>query len=170
MNRIVLILIAILAIVGVSAAFVVTETEYAIKFQLGRIVKADYEPGLHFKVPFINNVRKFDRRILTLDTAAEKMITDGELMNPEQAAEIGLVDELADSPEDVVAGALEWCEAHLSLPRAAMLATRSMARGHLHEIFEHYDEARGDRFIDIWFSGSTQDRLRGLVANLKKKR
>ena len=75
MNRIVLILIALLAIVGVSSAFIVSETEYAIKFQLGRIIKADFEPGLHFKVPFINNVRKFDRRILTLDTASEKMIT-----------------------------------------------------------------------------------------------
>ena len=75
MNRIVVILVAVLAIVGVSSAFIVSETEYAIKFQLGRIVKADYEPGLHFKVPFINNVRKYDRRLLTLDTSAEKMLT-----------------------------------------------------------------------------------------------
>jgi membrane protease subunit HflC len=75
MNRIILILVAVLAIVGVSSAFIVSETEYAIKFQLGRILKADFEPGLHFKVPFINNVRKFDRRLLTLDTNAEKMLT-----------------------------------------------------------------------------------------------
>ena len=74
-RNIVLILAVILAITGISAAFIVSETEYAIKFQLGRIIKADYEPGLHFKVPFINNVRKFDRRLLTLDTDAEKMIT-----------------------------------------------------------------------------------------------
>ena len=74
-RTIVLILVVALAVVGVSAAFVVTETEYAIKFQLGRIVKADYEPGLHFKVPFINNVRKYDSRLLTLDTPPEKMIT-----------------------------------------------------------------------------------------------
>jgi len=74
-RNIVLILAVILAITGISAAFIVSETEYAIKFQLGRIIKADYEPGLHFKVPFINNVRKFDRRLLTLDTEAEKMIT-----------------------------------------------------------------------------------------------
>jgi len=74
-RNIVLILAAILVILGISATFIVTETEYAIKFQLGRIVKADYEPGLHFKMPFINNVRKFDRRLLTLDTSPEKMIT-----------------------------------------------------------------------------------------------
>ena len=60
---------------GLSSLFVVTETEYAIKFQLGRIVRADYSPGLHFKMPFINNVRKFDRRVLTLDTPSESMLT-----------------------------------------------------------------------------------------------
>jgi membrane protease subunit HflC len=42
---------------------------------LGKIVRSDYEPGLHFKLPFVNNVRKFERRILTLDTAPEQMIT-----------------------------------------------------------------------------------------------
>ena len=60
---------------GLSSVFTVTETEYAIKFRLGKIVRSDYEPGLHTKVPFINNVRKFERRILTLDTAPEQMIT-----------------------------------------------------------------------------------------------
>jgi membrane protease subunit HflC len=62
-------------VVGASSAFIVTETEYAIKFQLGRIVKSDFEPGIHFKLPFVNNVRKYDRRLLTLDTPPEKMLT-----------------------------------------------------------------------------------------------
>jgi membrane protease subunit HflC len=76
MNKtIFLILVVITAILGLSSMFVVSETEYAIKFQLGRIVKADYQPGLHFKLPFVNNVRKFDRRILTLDTPSELMLT-----------------------------------------------------------------------------------------------
>lgn len=75
MRSIILILVVIMAVVGASSAFIVTETEYAIKFQLGRILRADYEPGIHFKVPFVNNVRKFDRRLLTLDTEAEKMLT-----------------------------------------------------------------------------------------------
>lgn len=76
MNRTaLLILVVFLGVLGVSSIFVVTETEYAVKFQLGRIVKADYEPGLHFKLPFINNVRKFDRRILTVDTPSELMLT-----------------------------------------------------------------------------------------------
>lgn len=76
MNRtVLLILIAAAAVLGLSSVFIVTETEYAIKFRLGKIVRSDYEPGLHGKVPFINNVRKFERRILTLDTPPEQMIT-----------------------------------------------------------------------------------------------
>jgi membrane protease subunit HflC len=75
-NRpILLILVAVLAALGVSSVFIVSETEYAIKFQLGRIVRADYGPGIHFKLPFVNNVRKFERRLLTLDTNPEQMLT-----------------------------------------------------------------------------------------------
>jgi membrane protease subunit HflC len=72
---IILILIVALAVLGVSSLFIVSETEYAIKFQLGRIVKTDFEPGIHVKLPFVNNVRKFDNRLLTLDTNAEQMLT-----------------------------------------------------------------------------------------------
>jgi membrane protease subunit HflC len=76
MNRtVLLIIVVILGFLGLSSLFIVTETEYAIKFQLGRIVRADYQPGLHVKLPFVNNVRKFDRRILTLDTNPEQMLT-----------------------------------------------------------------------------------------------
>jgi len=75
MRPILLILIVILGVLGASSLFTVNETEYAIKFQLGRIVKSDYEPGLHVKMPFVNNVLKFDKRLLTLDTDAEQMLT-----------------------------------------------------------------------------------------------
>jgi membrane protease subunit HflC len=57
------------------SVFTVTETEKAIKFKLGEIVEADYQPGLHFKFPFINNVKKFDARILTLDSSPERFLT-----------------------------------------------------------------------------------------------
>jgi membrane protease subunit HflC len=72
---IILILIVILGVLGLSSLFVVNETEYALKFQLGRIIKSDYTPGLHVKMPFVNNVRKYDNRLLTLDTNAEQMLT-----------------------------------------------------------------------------------------------
>ncbi len=55
--------------------FTVTETERAMKFRLGEIVEADYEPGIHFKLPFINNVKKFDKRILNMDSAPERFLT-----------------------------------------------------------------------------------------------
>jgi membrane protease subunit HflC len=74
-RTILLILVVALSFVGVSSLFIVTETEFAIKFQLGRIVKSDYGPGIHVKAPFINNVRKFDNRLLTLDTNPEQMLT-----------------------------------------------------------------------------------------------
>ena len=72
---IILILLVVLAVLGVSSVFIVTETEYAIKFQLGRIVRSDFGPGLHVKLPFVNNVTKYDRRLLTLDTSPEQMLT-----------------------------------------------------------------------------------------------
>jgi membrane protease subunit HflC len=55
--------------------FTVTETEKAIKFKLGEIVASDYSAGLHFKLPFVNNVKKFDARILTLDSSPERFLT-----------------------------------------------------------------------------------------------
>jgi membrane protease subunit HflC len=57
------------------AVFTVDEREKAILFQFGEIIKSDYEPGLNFKIPFINNVRKFDSRILTIDNRPERFLT-----------------------------------------------------------------------------------------------
>ncbi len=80
-SKIVLSLFALLLLVGLSSVFVVDEREVAIKFRLGEIVDADYSPGLHFKAPWpIHNVRKFDKRILTLDTRPERFLT-GEKKN-----------------------------------------------------------------------------------------
>ncbi|MBT8108889.1 MAG: protease modulator HflC [Gammaproteobacteria bacterium] len=63
-----------LIVVGLSA-FTVNERELAIKLQLGRIVEADYNPGLHFKWPLVQNVRKFPRRILTISDRPERVFT-----------------------------------------------------------------------------------------------
>ena len=58
-----------------TAVFTVSETERAIKFRLGEVIKTDFKPGIHFKMPFINNVKKFDSRILTLDSKPERFLT-----------------------------------------------------------------------------------------------
>lgn len=75
-----LILVAAVVFVLWNSLFVVDERQLAIKFQLGEIVRSDFEPGFYFKFPFVNNVRKFDRRILTLDAQPEQILT-GEKKN-----------------------------------------------------------------------------------------
>jgi len=71
-----LVLLAIAVVAGVSlSVFTVDEREYAIKFRFGEIVRTDYEPGLHFKVPFVNNVRKFEKRVLTRNNPNEPFLT-----------------------------------------------------------------------------------------------
>lgn len=64
-----------LLLLGMMCVFTVSETEKAIKFRLGEIVKFDYQPGLHFKFPFINNVKKFDSRIQTMVSKPEGFLT-----------------------------------------------------------------------------------------------
>jgi membrane protease subunit HflC len=58
-----------------SSAFYVRQYEVAIKLRLGEIVSADYQPGLHFLVPILNEVRTFDGRIQTFDTKPERFLT-----------------------------------------------------------------------------------------------
>ncbi|RUM75714.1 MAG: protease modulator HflC [Candidatus Thioglobus sp.] len=60
--------------------YTVSETQTAIKLRLGEIVTVENTPGLKFKTPFVNNVVKFDNRIQTLDTPAERFLT-GEKKN-----------------------------------------------------------------------------------------
>jgi membrane protease subunit HflC len=64
-----------LLFISMMCVFTVSETEKAIKFRLGEIVKNDYEPGLHFKWPFINNIKKFDKRIQTMEAKPERFLT-----------------------------------------------------------------------------------------------
>jgi hypothetical protein len=63
-----------LVIIGLSA-FTVNERELAIKLQVGQVVKSDYEPGLHFKIPVFQNVQKFPARILTISDRPERIFT-----------------------------------------------------------------------------------------------
>ncbi|MCG6965678.1 MAG: protease modulator HflC [Chromatiaceae bacterium] len=70
-----LILVAVLAVAGGSSMFVVQEQQLALLLRLGEIVDADFKPGLHFKVPLIQDVVKFDKRIQTLDANPERFLT-----------------------------------------------------------------------------------------------
>ena len=70
------ILIAVLALfIGSNALYVIKETEKGVLLQFGEVVNPNIEPGLHAKIPFVNNVRKFDGRILTVDSQPERFFT-----------------------------------------------------------------------------------------------
>ena len=60
--------------------FAVDERQHVIKFRFGEIVKSDYEPGLHFKIPFVNNIARYEDRILTFEESEERFLT-GEKKN-----------------------------------------------------------------------------------------
>ena len=75
MNFVAAIVIALLVVLG-SSIFTVDQRQYAIVFQLGEVREVISNPGLYFKWPMIQNVRYFDKRILTLDTSdPERYIT-----------------------------------------------------------------------------------------------
>jgi membrane protease subunit HflC len=77
-------LILVVVVLVVSAIrmtfFTVDEREHVVMFRLGEIVKSDYEPGLHLKVPFVNNITRYPDRILTYEESEERFLT-GEKKN-----------------------------------------------------------------------------------------
>lgn len=73
-NLILPVVVALLVLLG-SSVFVVREDQYAVLFRLGEIQRTDFLPGLHFKMPLVNNVVKFDKRIISLDSKPERFLT-----------------------------------------------------------------------------------------------
>ncbi|HHJ81026.1 MAG TPA: protease modulator HflC [Candidatus Tenderia electrophaga] len=71
----IIILVGAILFIGMFSIFTVNEREKAILLRLGEIETTGFEPGIHFKIPFINNVRKFDGRVLTMDAAPESFLT-----------------------------------------------------------------------------------------------
>jgi len=65
----------IILLLALDSVFTVKETERALKLYLWRVISADYEPGLHFKYPWIEQVRKFDKRIQMVDANPEHFLT-----------------------------------------------------------------------------------------------
>ena len=56
-------------------AFTVNERELAIRLQVGEVIQSDYNPGLYFKIPFIQTIRKFPKRIMTINERPERIFT-----------------------------------------------------------------------------------------------
>jgi modulator of FtsH protease HflC len=95
-----------------AAVFTVRETELAIKFRLREIVAADFEPGLHFKIPWIETVQKFDRRVLTRNYPAEPFLTsEGKILNVDffvkwRVSDVGRFYLATNGDEEAAAGRL----------------------------------------------------------------
>lgn len=69
------VLAALLVLLGLSSIFVVSEGQNALLLQFGRIERTDFQPGLHFKIPLVQQVMQFDNRILSLDAPPERYFT-----------------------------------------------------------------------------------------------
>ena len=65
----------LLVFIAGNSLYVIRETERGVLLRFGEVVNPDLKPGLHVKVPFVNNVRKFDGRVVTLDSQAERFFT-----------------------------------------------------------------------------------------------
>ena len=65
---------ALLALAYLSL-FTVSETQQVLRLRLGEIAQSSYQPGLHFKMPFLDDIKRFDRRVLTLNYLNEGFLT-----------------------------------------------------------------------------------------------
>ena len=67
-------LVVLVAVVS-NALYVVNERERAVLLKFGEVVSTDIQPGLHFKIPIVNDVRRFESRLITLDSSPQRYLT-----------------------------------------------------------------------------------------------
>lgn len=68
--------LAVIALVVVSnSLYIVTERERAVLLKFGEVVATDVQPGLHFKLPIVNDVKRFEARLMTLDSRPQRYLT-----------------------------------------------------------------------------------------------
>jgi membrane protease subunit HflC len=72
---VVMFIFVLLGLLGANSVFIVNEMERAVLLEFGRVERANIQPGLHLKWPVINDVRKFDARVLTSDAPSERFLT-----------------------------------------------------------------------------------------------
>lgn len=70
-----IVLVLVVAYTAYDSIFTVNERQRVVVVQLGEIVGQDYDPGLHFKLPFVQHVRFFDRRVMTFTEEIERVLT-----------------------------------------------------------------------------------------------
>ncbi|SEL82416.1 Enoyl-CoA hydratase/carnithine racemase [Pseudoxanthomonas sp. GM95] len=96
---------------------------------------------------------------------AERLLVAGAMISAEHAAEIGLVDALADDADATVTTALAWLQAMATLPQAPLRKTRTIARADIRAALDRVDL---NDFIDDWQQPDTQAALQAMAARLRK--
>ena len=74
-SNLILILSALIIAVIANSIYIVNEKEKALVTQFGEVIKPDVDVGIHFKVPLIQSVRKFDARLQSLDEEPNRILT-----------------------------------------------------------------------------------------------
>jgi len=74
-NMILLVVAALVLLLANSSLYVIKQTERGVLLRFGEVVNPDLQPGLHVKIPFVNTVRKFDGRLITVDSTPERFFT-----------------------------------------------------------------------------------------------
>ena len=101
---------------------------------------------------------------------AERLVVSGQLISPDTAFELGLVDQLEDDAKATVQAAIDWCTTLLQhTPRHAMLTTRQVTRADLTGLFDAFGDEDIARFVASWLNPHTQAGLHKLVEQLRKK-
>ena len=75
MRSLLAIVIAAVILLAINCVYIVNEGQTAILLQFGRIVESGVKPGLHYKLPLVQQAVRFDARLQTLDAAAERYLT-----------------------------------------------------------------------------------------------
>ena len=74
-TAVIVLIVALAALLGSQTFYTVNETEKAVLLQFGKLIEANIDPGLHIKTPFVNEVKKFDSRVITVDSRPERYFT-----------------------------------------------------------------------------------------------
>ena len=75
LTKIIGLTLGLLLILGSNSLYVISEVERGMTFRFGEMIQSDIKPGWHIKLPFIENVRRFDARILTVDAQPASFFT-----------------------------------------------------------------------------------------------
>ncbi len=100
---------------------------------------------------------------------ANRLVAACELVLPDEAQRIGLVDHLADDAEATRQASLEWARVVASQPPVAVATTRSIVRSDLVGLFSDVDHETAEAISDVWFSKETQGAMHALVERLAAK-